>query len=292
VLVVNPTTQIRVEAIAEAAAAWRPGDADIRLRFTTPEIGADEIAREERTNADIIVAVGGDGTVGEVASAIAHTDVLLGIIPCGSTNMVARELGIPTSPAAALDLITSGTFDVATLDIGWVGERALVHMAGCGFDSQMFAGTNPRLKRRLGWLAYLPAAIRALPGNPTRFLVVADGEQIRVTSPLILVANGGSLITPRWRIHPHPRQDDGVLDLIIITATGFGQILATFGRALLGQLDRSPFALHRPVRHVRIESEKPVPFQSDGDVTAMTPVTISVDPAALRIIVPKRIQKP
>lgn len=286
VVVAHPKTRVRAEAIATALAEWRPGNHEIRVRFTTLEVGAYLIAKEERDRADIIVAAGGDGTVGEVASAIAHSDTLLGIIPVGSTNIVARELGIPADPSAAMDLITSD-FDVVTLDIGWAGERAMLHMAGTGFDSRLFAGTKPERKRRYGWLAYLPSAARALLAKADRYHIVADGERFQVTSPLVLVANGGTVITPRWRVHPRPRKDDGLLELIIVTANGTTAILRTLARALLGQLDRSPFVISRSVKRVRIESDQPVPVQIDGDVAMTTPVTITVDPAAVRVIVPK-----
>jgi YegS/Rv2252/BmrU family lipid kinase len=289
VVIINPSTHVEGATIASAVAEWRPGNDEIRLFTTTLTISAYQIAKRERDNADIIVAAGGDGTVGEVATAIARTSVLLGIIPAGSTNIVARDLGIPRSPSAAMDLITSDSFDVAALDIGWVGEHALVHMAGAGFDSRLFATANPRLKRRYGWLAYLVSGLRALFAKPSHFLfqIEADGERFQVESPLVLGANGGTLATPRWRLHPAPRRDDGVLDLLIITAKRPTQIAATLGRALLGQLDRTPYVMHRPVKQVRIETDQPLPVQVNGDVLTTTPVTITVDPAALRVIVPQ-----
>lgn len=286
VVIANPKTRLRADAVAHALAEWRSGDDEIRIRFTTQETRANAIAAEEVADADIIVAAGGDGTVGEVASAIAGTDCLLGIIPAGSTNIVGRELGIPTHPSEAMDLITSD-FDIATLDLGWVGDRAMLHMAGAGFDSRLFAATTPESKRRYGWMAYLPSAARALLAKPARYLIVANGERFQVTSPLVLVANGASVITPRWRIHPGPRKDDGRLDLLIVTANSIVPILTTLARALMGQLDRSPFVISRSVERVTIESDTPVPIQIDGDVTTTTPVTITVEPAAVRVIVPK-----
>jgi hypothetical protein len=151
-------------SLAVALAEWHIGLADVSLHFTDGPGGAELLARRavEQGRVDIVVAAGGDGTVGEVATALAHTDVPLGIIPAGSTNIIAKELGIPGDPWAALDVI-AGDHRQMAMDLGIANGRAMLHMAGAGFDSRLFAMTDPKLKR-LGRLR--PGRHPGLPRPP------------------------------------------------------------------------------------------------------------------------------
>jgi diacylglycerol kinase family enzyme len=115
--------------------------------------------------AAMTVAVGGDGTVAAVATALYGMGLPLGIIPAGSTNLTARELGIPTDPAATVALLFGPQRHVR-LDVGLCGNLCFLHMAGAGLVSRMFAAANPARKRQIGWLAYVPPALHALPPSP------------------------------------------------------------------------------------------------------------------------------
>lgn len=283
-VVVNPATRRDPEAILALIHRERPPGLDLTVRVTPGPGTAAEITRAALDGKDTVVAVGGDGTVREVAGVLRGTGIPLGIIPAGSTNIVARELNIPADPAAALRLIL-GAHGLAPLDVGVCGERCFLHMAGAGFDSRLFAGANPRLKRRLGWVAYLGPAAQSLLHSSVRFSIVADGEASEVESPLVLVANGGSIIWPRLRLYPGLRKDDGWLDVLIFTATRPVPMLRTLGHVAAMRLDQSPFVLHRRARRVEIATDPPIPFQLDGDVVGTTPAILALDPAALSVIV-------
>jgi diacylglycerol kinase family enzyme len=179
-----------------------------------------------------------------------------------------------------------GPHEVRRIDAGRCGDRRFLHMAGAGLDSRFFERTSRGLKRRIGWLAYLPAATLALRHPPARFTIEVDGQSMTVTSPLVLVANGGSVIAPVMRLHPDVRVDDGWLDVLIFTATDPAAIARTVLRFLTGSLARSPFVVHRRGHQVHLSTEPDLPVQLDGDVVTRTPVTFTVEPLGIGVIAP------
>ena len=290
VAVVNPATRRNADAIVAILRAAVPAgiDLDIRLTFaanTATAVTAEALAGGPTPGA--VVAVGGDGTVADVATALRGTTIPLGIIPAGSTNIVARELGIPNRAADAVALLFSPHTRIA-LDVGRCDGRSFLHMAGAGLDSRLFAAANPALKRRIGWPAYLPPAARNLFRSMAHFTVTADSETFELVSPLVLVANGGSVASPRLRLYPGLRKDDGWLDVLVFTAALPLTIARTLGAFAARRLDRSPYVLHRRARHVELFADPPLPLQLDGDVVASTPATFDIEPAAIRVIVPPR----
>ena len=286
-VIANPATRMSGRALAIALSEWRSGLEHVVLRFTDGPGAAERLARQavETGNVDIVVAAGGDGTVGEVATALVGTGVPLGIIPAGSTNIVAKELGLPARAEDALALI-AGPHRLMTMDLAIANDRAMLHMAGAGFDSRLFALTDPRLKRRFGWGAYFPAGIRASLARPVWFRIATESETFEVESPLVLVANGGSIIHRNLRIDTHPTVDDGLLDLYIVSATNPLPTVETMLHALLGGLGDAPEVIYRRVTSVHIESEGPLPYQVDGDVAGVLPLDISLSTRALQVVVP------
>ncbi len=284
-VIANPATRMSANALARELAEWRMGLDDITLTFTDGQGTTELLARRAAERSDVVVAAGGDGTVGEVATALAHTATPMGIIPAGSTNIIAKELGIPARPGDALDLIARNHV-ILRMDLAFVNDRAMLHMAGAGFDSRLFAMTDPRLKRRFGWGAYFPAGIRASLARPASLLVTTEAETFRVDSPLILLANGASIISRHLRIDSKPTVDDGVLDLYIVLAIHPLPTMETLMHAMLGGLGDAPDVIYRQVTSVHIESDQPLPYQIDGDVMGNLPIDVTVAPHALRVIVP------
>src|SRR5262249_40626516 len=139
-------------------------------------------------------------------------------------------------------------------------------MAGAGFDSRIFATTSKRLKRHLGWVAYLQGATQTIFDPPVHFTVVIDGTAMECESPLVLVANGGSIIRPYIPVHPGIRYDDGFLDVIIFTATRPVEIASTIGRFATRSLEKSPYTIHVRGREIELSSSPQIPVQLDGDI--------------------------
>lgn len=287
VAVGNPAARRNAAAMVDALRRQLPPDVELDVRWSPAPGETTQVARAavDGMPVDAVVAIGGDGTVAEVATALNGTGIPLGIIPAGSTNVIAQELRIPTNPDAAAALIV-GPHGLRTLDMGLCDHRGFLHIAGSGFDSRLFADTSPALKRRLGWVAYLPAAARNLWDRPARYTIVTDDATTEVESPLVLVANGGAIITPAMRLYPDIRPDDGWLDVLVFTARRPGEVLRSLARLVRSDLQRSPFVVRLRARRVELIADPPQPVQLDGDVLFETPATFRIAPAAVNVIVP------
>lgn len=288
VVIVNPVTKANVERIVRQLRIAAPKGVELDIHWTEHAEHGGALAYSLRNEAAIMVAVGGDGTVAEIAAAIRGTHTLLGIIPGGSTNIIARELGIPVHPDRAIALLFK-EHTVRTLDVGLCGPRAFLHMAGAGFDSELLDLTSSDLKRKVGWMAYLPAAVAALRTLPVRYTIRTPDTEINVVSPLVLIANGGSIIHPRFRLHSGIRKDDGLLDVLVITATTPVELARVLGRLATMNLERSPYLIHLKTTEVSVSATITVPVELDGDVVTQTPATFVIDPAAIHVITPVEV---
>ena len=286
-IIANPATRRDASKLVAAVAASAPAGVELDVRVTAGAGEATALARAASRQAELVIAVGGDGTVADVATGVLGSGVPLGIMPAGSTNITARELGIPSEPGAAASLLF-GSHRLATIDVGRCGDRCFLHMGGAGLDSRFFEQTNRALKRRVGWLAYVPPAALALRLRPARFTISADGQAVTVTSQLVLVANGASIISPILRLHPEIRSDVGWLDVLVFTATDPLAIARTLGRFATVSLDRSPFVVRLRARRIELAADPPLAIELDGDVVSRTPATFYVLEKALNVVAPVR----
>lgn len=287
VAIINPNTRTDSMQVRAALGQWLPDGVNLRVYETRRDVPTQDLAREVTRDADGIIACGGDGTVSEVAAAIDERSIPLGIIPGGSTNIIAQELGIPGSISAATAL-AYGPFDVHEMDVGTCNDHLFLHMAGTGLDSLTFEATDESLKRRIGWVAYVPAALKALRERSNAFHITIDDEEHSVTSPLVLVANGSSIINSAIRIDDSIRSDDGQLDVVIVTATRPHELAMLLAHAAnpMVTLSDSPWVIQRKARSVRVESDTPQPIQLDGDIAAETPAVFGIIPKAIGVAVP------
>lgn len=287
VVIANPSTRADARLVREALEATVPDGVQMEIHWTDSPGAGRTLARRHVDRATCMVAVGGDGTVAEVASALVGTQMPLGVIPGGSTNIIAREQRIPTDLNQAARLLWDW-HRIEMMDVGICNDQPFLHMAGAGFDSRLFSLADSRLKRKVGWLAYLPAAAKALRIPPAIYSIVADDEVIEAVSPLVLVANGRAIIAPGLTLSREIRSNDGWLDLIVVTATRPHQLAGVLGRLATLQFAKSRHVVHRRVRRVTIDASEAVPMQLDGDVAGHTPATFGILPGALRMVVPDR----
>jgi diacylglycerol kinase (ATP) len=283
--IISGASRLGAQAIAESISSRLGNDVQLSLHIVGSSEEATAVARQVAAHARIVVAVGGDGTVSDVATGIYGTEAALGIVPAGSTNITARSLGIPANPRAAIALLL-GPHRRQRIDIGISQDRCFVHMAGAGFDAEIFKLANPGWKRRLGWLAYLPAAAGALRLAPSAVTIRADDVELTARSPLVLVANGAAAVAPAFKIHPSVAVDDGWLDVLIFTATTPAQVAATIGHVGSQRIERSPHVIWQRATSVRIDAEPPLAVELDGDPRGSTPREFTLQPGGLEIITP------
>ena len=285
--IVSGTNRLGVAFVTELLRRGLPARNRLDIAIVGSSNEATDTARRAASNATVVVAVGGDGTVADVATGIFGSQAALGIVPAGSTNITARALGVPRSPTAAIALLAH-PHERRTIDIGRSGDRSFLHIAGAGFDAELFKGADPRWKRSFGWLAYLPSAAWALRLPPSRVSIVADGRAIETDSALVLIANGGSAVTPQFRIYPDIAVDDGWLDLLVFTARTPVEIAETLASASRQRLDASPHVMRHRAREIAITASPELSIQLDGDPRGSTPREFHIVPAALQVIAPPR----
>lgn len=244
---------------------------------------ARELAREAAGEGEVAAALGGDGLVGAVAGALVGTDAVLGVLPGGRGNDLARVLGIPPRPRDAADVLARGA--ERPLDLAEVDGAPYCGIASCGLDSDANRIANAA-PGRLGTLVYVYGALRALAGwAPARFSLALDGRPVELTGYGVGAANSG-VYGGGMRLAPHARLDDGLLDVITWADVPKRRLLAALPKVFRGTHVRNPEVVVAPARELRIAADRPFTVYADGDPIGELPVCVRALPAAVRVIAP------
>ena len=241
-----------------------------------------------RTGYERIVVAGGDGTVNEVINGIGDAPVELGIVPLGTGNVLAYQLGLGSDMLEpALEVISAAK--VREFDLGKAGDVRFLLMAGFGFDAEVVRSVTARAKGLFGRMAYAPMLVReSVRYRPSEFRLVIDHETVlSATAYNVVVCNCASY-APNFQIAPDARPNDGLLDVLIFeNRPGMKlRFLGWLSASLVTRWAADPSAVHYLAKHVWIESTPAVTMQLDGDVRGESGVAIEVLPKALRLIVP------
>jgi diacylglycerol kinase (ATP) len=289
VVIINPISgtgrrpRVAQERAALAAGLLETYGVEGTVRLTEGPGHAADLAREARTRgAAVVVAWGGDGTVNEVGSVLAFGETSLAIVPAGSGNGLARELGIPCNPTAAIGIALTGY--ERTIDAGEFDGRLFFNVAGVGLDARVARRFAAGGLARRGLLRYVAATARELFAFvPEEYIVVADGERASVRVFLVAVANAQQYGSGAC-IAPHARIDDGRLDVVCVGYRSPLAALLPLPRLFTGTLDRVPGVSMRAARFVELQAPGPVPYHVDGEPHAGGPVLMArARPAALRV---------
>ncbi len=251
--------------------------------YSTGVKHARDVAREMAPVFDMIVAVGGDGTINEVASAIAGTDTILGVIPYGSGNGLSRFLGVPMNASAAIKLLNTGK--ALRIDAGKMNGKWFFNMAGMGFDahiSHVFAkGSEKR-----GFMSYLKSSLTEIAKYKAQtYLINIDGVQYQREAFMLSLANS-SQYGNNAHISPTASVQDGLLDVCIIKPFPLYRFPEMGIRMFTKTADSSSYVEIIKGKHIQITRTQPGPIHLDGEPReADIDLTIDVMPAALNIIV-------
>jgi diacylglycerol kinase family enzyme len=244
-----------------------------------------------------VIGVGGDGTLRELATALAGTGVPMGIVPAGTGNQVAAVLGVPLSvrdAVAALATERRRSVDLGEARLRFVSgddvTSPFILGCGAGLDARLMATTSSASKRRYGKTAYFAQGIRlAMSVDVSAVRLSVDGEVIETEASLALVGNMGHLVPGVIGLRLPLDPADGLLDLIVVAARGPVHGL----KGLIDQLTRTGLggssgseSLRLRGRHITIESEVPQPMQVDGDFVGEGSLEATVRPAALHVLLP------
>jgi len=244
-----------------------------------------EVRRAIADGAELILAWGGDGMVRRCINAIEDADVALGILPAGTSNLFATNLGIPKDIEAAVGIALHGAR--RRIDVGrFNGERFAV-MAGAGFDAAMIKGADDR-KDRLGRAAYVLSGAASLRTEPFQAKIKVDGTPwYSGPASCILLGNVGNLFGG-IEVFANAEVDDGLLDLGVVTAEGPVQLARTVVRTAVGDPQKSPFVRVTQGRRIKAELDRKVRYELDGgDRRKITNFKVDVEPGAVTVCVPR-----
>jgi YegS/Rv2252/BmrU family lipid kinase len=246
---------------------------------------------------DAVFVVGGDGTINEVINGLAESEVALGVLPGGTGNVWAKELGLPTRSPRHLQPLVDSVHALVPgvtrrIDLGKANDRYFLQWTGFGLDAEVTYAMEPRTRRqrRLGTVAYIVAAVSTaatMAGIRTRLYI--DDERVYRRAILVVVSNSqlyGGIV----RIATDARLDDGLLDVNVFSGTGFGSAIRTALGVITGLHVRDPRHSFYRGCTIQVETDKPMAVHLDGEPFGTTPVECQVVPRALSVLIPRHIR--
>ncbi|GLY94881.1 YegS/Rv2252/BmrU family lipid kinase [Actinoplanes sp. NBRC 103695] len=297
-------TPRKVAVVAHARKTLDGGLDELRRRIT--DHGVDELLWYEvpkskkapkqvrkalKKDVDLVVVWGGDGIVQRSIDVLAGSGTPLAIIPAGTGNLLATNLGVPADLAGAVDVAFTGKR--RRVDLGKMNGEHFAVMAGIGFDGAMIRDADRNLKDRLGKLAYVWAGLRHVNGEAPRARVTIDGVPwFDDQASCVLIGNVGT-ITGGINAFDDAKPDDGWLDVGVATAQGAMQWARALGTMAVGRSDTSPFVRMTRARKVDVKLDDKLEYELDGGAREKSRrLTAEVIPDAVKICVPAQSQAP
>ena len=283
IVILNPTAgspehvrswQERTESLA--------GDCPVRVTSHSGE--AEPLARRAVEDGFTrIVAAGGDGTVSQVTSGIAGSNATLGVLPMGSVNVFAMELGLPLHNLQRCWEIIEGT-NVRLVDMPSANEKYFVQLAGVGLDAQVVKETSLAFKRSFGPLSYLISAAHIAARQPPKLFIESEHTSVEEGS-FVLIGNGRLYGGP-FPFFKHAIIDDGLFDVVVFKRLGYLEIIKYLQDVVFSSDIKVPEIEYFQTRQLRITSEQDVPLELDGELAGNCPVDFRIRKRALRVLAP------
>jgi YegS/Rv2252/BmrU family lipid kinase len=287
-LIVNPASRRGHRIRTKTLKAFSDAGVDCDMVLTEAPGHAAIIAKTHAHKYHAVFTLGGDGTVMEVLSALAHQGPPVGVLAGGTANVVARTLRIPLNPSRAVPLLLAG--DQATMDLGRLGDgRRFAIGVGVGLDATMISEAPDRLKKRFGFMAYVLGGYKAVLRNQKFHLrLTVDGVVYERTASAILVANFGAVLNNLVAFGDGIVHDDGVLNACVFSPNSLWDAVRILWRMLRKDFGADPCLFYKSGREFTIETTPAMIAQADGELLPDTPLSVSVDPLAGCLLIPKR----
>src|SRR5436305_9324712 len=260
------------------------------LWYTQSAGDGEELARKAvKQQVNLVIAAGGDGTINEIIQGLAGSETALGVLPGGTVNVWARELGIPLDDTRARNVLVHG--QTRRIDLGCVNGRYFLLMVGIGFDGEVTQAVEGNPLKRLGVLGYTLAVLWLGP-RYRGFPVVAQIDRYVVkTRALQIFVGNTQLYAGAVKFTWQARCDDGLLDLCIVRKLNLWGRLVVARDFILRSSQRRLWVRYATFKTLKIETPAPIPYQIDGEAGGYTPAELSVAPGILKVIVPQKTPK-
>ncbi len=284
-VIVNPVAGSHESILAELNTAFTAHQIEWQISVTTNNRSAFDIAREWVNRCDLIVAYGGDGCVCEVARAMFKSKTPLAILPGGTANVMAKELGIPQDVRAAIDLLVSGNSKTISVDMGLANDWPFLIRVNFGIMADMILHTDQEMKEKLGQLAYGISTIQTIVNaEPTTYQLKIDGKELTEQSVALTITNAGGIGISDFSLLPGILITDGYFDIIILHDINLLSLLKIAGTTLF-QTD-SNVLKHFRCKKISISTTEPVEYLCDDEKKTGRTLDIKVIPKALKIVIP------
>jgi len=238
---------------------------------------------------DVVISAGGDGTINEIIQSIAGNNIILGILPVGTTNVLARELKIPLNYERALSILVSGK--VVDCDLGMINNKYFSLMAGIGFDAQLVKDVDSFLKKISGIIAFAASTPMTIIKNKATKMKIVLWDQKRKRKVLkrkchqIIISNIETYAID-YIISPSAKFDDGLLNVAIFRTKKLIDFILGLAYIVFNRKSEDKITEHYHISKMTIKTHEPVPIQIDGDHIGFTPANIEVKPNYLKVIKP------
>jgi YegS/Rv2252/BmrU family lipid kinase len=263
---------------------------DLDIRLTTPDVDADQLAREAvERGVHMIIISGGDGTLSAAAEAVVGTNIPLGVISRGTANAFASAMALPNTIEAACQTILQGTNKV--VDAAICNGKPMVLLAGIGFEAEVVEKADRETKNRFGMLAYIMAGVQQLREFETfEAKIETEDKVITVTASAVTIANAAP---PTSVLAQGPAGiicDDGLLDLTVVApANPAGAIASAYHllqTAFSGDAAERDDIGYLRARHIKVTTNPPQKVVLDGEIIGTTPIDVECIPGGLTLLVP------
>ena len=252
-----------------------------KVRPTEAPGDARRFAREAaEAGVRTVVAAGGDGTINDVVNGLAESDTSLGILPVGTMNVFAAELGVPNDLEEAWEIIEAGY--TRSIDLAQANDHYFVQLAGIGFDAQVVERTSWNFKKNFGPLSYVISAAQIAAEKPPRITVEADGRTL--DGSFVLIGNGRFYGAP-IKVFKDAKLDDGLLDVLILRDVGYLELARFLTGVFTGTHTEAEDVEYFQTKSLRVRSEDEVPVEVDGELIGKLPVEFRIAPRKLRVVV-------
>jgi len=242
-----------------------------------------------REGEPIVVAAGGDGTLNAVVQGLAGTSTALGVLPAGTMNVFARELGLPfNSLKKSLGVLDAGF--IKEVDLFEANGHAFMQMAGIGFDAQVIEETALGSKKVFGPMAYLMSAVRVLGDKPPKMRVTC--EDGRIEEGVCVMAGNGSLYGGQLKLFSKADNSDEMLDVLLFTEVGYKQVMDSLMGIATGDIDAwNSSVIYLQSRSFHVECDREVPMEADGEwIGRVREVSLKPAKRKLRVVAPENLK--
>ena len=284
--IINPASGKQEAILSYINQAMDGTDIEWDVYVTKKNKGAGQIAQELIGKTDLVAVYGGDGCVTEVAAALHGSEIPLAIIPGGTANVMAKELGIPLETTAALAVITGNNYAIRSIDMGLFNGQPFLLRVNIGIMADMVLQADRELKNSLGQLAYGLTAIKTLVGaEPTSYHLEIDGQHFNESGVSLTVTNSGHVGIGDFSLQPGISITDGMLDVILMKDASLLSVLKVAGSTLLQ--NETEALRHWQCKQIVINIDQAHQLLCDDRKETASQINITVVPSSIRILVPQ-----